>query len=313
MCRLVVARALGVVPMLVLVSLVAFGLLALAPIDPARAALSAGGGGPLDERDVVAKRRELGLDRPLLERYVRWWGDLLRLDLGSSFVSRRPVAQMLVERLPASATLALVTLGLCVGIGLPLGVLAAVRAGSWVDVAARVTAMLGASLPGFWLALLAMWLFAAELRWVPALGSFTPRGIVLPALILALRPLARLTRLMRATTLDALRVEYVVVARSKGLAERTIIRRHVVLNALMPILAVLGLDFAALLANAAVIEWVFAWPGLGRLGVDAALAGDLPVVVGFVLLVGTTVVLVNALVDVAYGIVDPRQRTGGDR
>jgi ABC-type dipeptide/oligopeptide/nickel transport system permease component len=311
MLRLVISRVLQSIPMLLLVSLVVFGLLAAAPGDPARKALTIGlSGFHPDERDVEAKRKELGLDRPLPERYARWLGDALRLDLGASYVSRRPVTELLADRLGASAVLALVTLAVSVAIALPLGVLAAVYAGSRLDSAVRLLTLLGASLPGFWLALLAMWLFAAELRWLPALGSFTPRGIVLPAAVLTLRTVGLLVRLMRASMLDALAMEFVAVARAKGLRRRTVVRRHVLPNALMPVLTVIGLDFAALLASAAVIEWVFAWPGIGRLGVDAALAGDVPVVMGFVLVVSLVVVAVNLLVDVSYGLVDPRQRTG---
>jgi ABC-type dipeptide/oligopeptide/nickel transport system permease component len=311
MFRLLASRGLQLFPMLILVSMVVFALLAAAPGDPARKAVATGlAGGVVDERDVEAKRRELGLDRPLAARYLAWWGDALRLDLGSSYTSRRPVAALLGERLAASATLATLALGLSVAIALPLGVLAAVWRGSWLDSVVRLLTLLGASLPGFWLALLAMWLFAAELRWLPALGSFTPRGIVLPAAILTVRSVGLLVRLMRATTLDALAAEYVAVARSKGLRERSVVFRHVVPNALMPVLTLIGLDFAALLANAAVIEWVFAWPGIGRLGVDAAIAGDAPVVMGFVLVVSLVVVLTNMVVDVGYGLVDPRQRRG---
>lgn len=305
-------RGAQVIPLMLLVSLVSFGLMALAPIDPARQALTAGETGiPVDERALEAKRRELGLDRPLGERYLRWWGDLIRLDLGHSFTNRRPVAESIAERLPASLTLVVFALGLSIGIGVPLGVAAAVKTGTLLDAVIRLVTVLGASLPGFWLALLAMCLFAVELRWVPALGSFTPQGIILPMLILAVRPLGHITRLMRATTLDVFNRHFVAVARAKGLSDLTILRRHVVPNALLPIVTVIGLDFVNLLANAAVIEWVFGWPGIGRLGVDAALAGDLPVVMGFVLVVGWIVVFVNLIVDVSYRLLDPKQRTAG--
>jgi ABC-type dipeptide/oligopeptide/nickel transport system permease component len=307
-----VRRSLQVIPLMMLVSLVSFGLMALAPIDPAQQALTAGETGiPVDEQELEAKRRELGLDRPLGERYLRWWGDVVRLDLGHSFTNRRPVAESLVERLPASLTLVVLALGMSIGIGLPMGMVAAVKVGTWLDAIVRLVTVLGASLPGFWLALLAMWLFAVELRWVPALGSFTPQGIILPMLILAVRPIGHLTRLMRATTMDVLNQHYLAVARAKGLSDLTLLRRHVLPNALLPIVTVIGLDFVSLLANASVIEWVFGWPGIGRLGVDAALAGDLPVVMGFVLVVGWIVVLVNVIVDVSYGLLDPKQRTAG--
>jgi peptide/nickel transport system permease protein len=256
MPRVLAGRLLQAIPLLLLVTFVSFGLSVLAPLDPARMALAAGGTGiQPDERDVAAKRVELGLDRPLAERYVRWWGDVLRLDFGRSFSSGRPVRDLLAQRLAPSAMLAVVALGLAVGVGLPLGLLVATRVGGSLDVSLRTLSLLGGSLPGFWLALMAMWLFAARLHWVPALGSFTPGGIILPALVLGLRPLGRLLRLVRATTLDALALDYVTTARAKGLAGSTILLRHVLPNGIAPVLTLVGLDAAALLANGAVIEF----------------------------------------------------------
>jgi peptide/nickel transport system permease protein len=310
MSGLLIGRALQAIPTLLLVSLVAFGLVAMAPVDPARMALSAGApGAQLDEREVQAKRIELGLDRPLPERYLRWWADLLRLDFGRSFGSGRPVALLLAERVPASAALCGLALVLCVAVSLPLGLVAGLRAGGAIDQVVRVLALLGASLPGFWLALILMWMFAAQLRWVPALGSLTPLGIILPTLVLAVRPLGRQVRLMRATTLDALAMDHLVVARAKGLAGSTILTRHVLSNAVLPLITIVGLDLPALLSNAVVVEFVFSWPGIGRLAGEAALAGDLPVLMAFVLLVGVVVVVTSFVVDVVYAAIDPRQRT----
>jgi peptide/nickel transport system permease protein len=290
---------------------VVFGLLALAPGDPARKILATGGpADQLNETEVEAKRHELGLDRPLWERYLRWCGDAVRLDLGRSYVSKAPVAALVAQRLPASATLAALTLGLSFAASLLLGVLCAVRAGSGVDLVIRGATLLGASLPTFWLALLLIWLFAAHLHWLPSLGTFTPRGIILPAAVLSLRTAGLLTRLVRATALDVLGLQHVLVARAKGQSRLGVITRHVVPNALPPVLTVVGLDFTALIGNTAVVEWVFAWPGLGRLGVEGALAGDVPVVMGFVLVAALAVVGANLLVDIAYLVLDPRQRPG---
>jgi ABC-type dipeptide/oligopeptide/nickel transport system permease component len=311
MTRLVVTRALQAIPTLLLISLVAFGLVALAPVDPARMALSGGVGGvQLDERDVAAKRTELGLDRSLPERYVRWWADLIQLDFGRSFASGRPVSALLTERLPASVVLGLLALLVSVAVSLPLGIASALRAGGLLDQSARLVALLGASLPGFWLALILIWLFAVQLKWVPALGSFTPLGIILPTLVLAVRPLGRQLRLMRATTLDALAMDYLTVAKAKGLGRGTLVRRHVLPNAVLPMVTVVGLDLPALVSSAVVVEFVFAWPGIGRLAADAALAGDAPVLMAFVLLVGVLVVASSFAVDVVSGAIDPRQRLG---
>jgi ABC-type dipeptide/oligopeptide/nickel transport system permease component len=303
----VLGRLAQALPLLLLVTLVAFGLSVLAPVDPARMALAAGGTGVQpDERAVAAKRLELGLDRSIPERYVRWWADLVRLDLGRSFGTGAPVRDLLGQRLPASAMLAGLALTLAVGLSLPLGVFVATRPGGALDTTIRVAALSVGSLPAFWLGLLAIWLFAARLHWVPALGSVTPAGVILPAVVLGLRPLGRMLRLVRATTLDVLGQEYVTTARAKGIAGWRLLGGHVLPNALAPVLAVIGLDAAALLANAAVIEWVFAWPGIGRLGVDAALAGDVPVLMAFVLVVGWLVVVLNLLVDLLSASVDPR-------
>jgi len=305
-------RLLHTLPMLLLVSVAVFTLVAAAPIDPARRALSlAGAADSVDERDVEAKRIELGLDRPLVERYVRWGMDAARLDLGESFVSKKPVATLIGERITASAVLAGLVVATSVAVSVPLGVLSAVRSGGRMDVTIRTLTLAGASLPGFWLALLAMWLFSVELRWLPALGSYTPSGIVLPALVLTLRTTGLLTRLTRATMIETLHADYVRTALAKGLSMRQAVLHHALPNALIPILTIIGLDFAGLLAHAAVIEWVFAWPGIGRLGVEAALAGDVPVVLGFTLTISLVVVAINFVVDLGYVVVDPRHRPTG--
>jgi ABC-type dipeptide/oligopeptide/nickel transport system permease component len=188
---------------LFVVALVVFSLQELSPVDPARRALTVGGAAELpDERDVEAKRIELGLDRPLPERFATWAMDIATLDFGESFVNKQPVVDQLADRIPASATLAAVSILLAVSLALPLGVLAALNAGTWVDSLIRVFSLFGASVPAFWLALMAMWLVAVELQLLPALGSFTLEGIILPAAVLALRALGLISRLMRATMLD---------------------------------------------------------------------------------------------------------------
>lgn len=309
MLGLIAARFGQAVPLLLLVSLVSFGLSALAPVDPARMALAAGSTGvQLDERDVAAKRVELGLDRSLPERYLRWWSNALHFDFGRSFASNRPVSELVQQRLPASAALTTLAVLVSVGIGVPSGLLVATRAGGLLDVVVRCITLVGGSLPGFGLALFGMWLFAARLHWVPALGAFTPAGIILPATVLALRPLARVLRLTRAGALDVQGLDFMRTARAKGLPEGVVRGRHLVPNVLPVVLTVIGLDLTTLFANAAVVEWVFAWPGIGRLGADAALAADLPVLQAFVLIVGWLVVLVNLAADVGSLVVDPRLR-----
>jgi ABC-type dipeptide/oligopeptide/nickel transport system permease component len=272
-------------------------------------ALSAGATGvQVDERDVAAKRAELGLDRPLLERYLLWWRSALRFDFGRSFTNNRPVGELFEQRLPASAALSSLAVALSVGLGVPAGLMLATRHGGVVGLVVRSVALLGGSLPGFGVALFGMWLFAVRLHWVPALGTLTPTGIVLPAAVLALRPLGRILRLVRAGALDVRSQEFVRTARAKGLSEPMVQRGHILPNVAPIILTVVGLDLTALFANAAVVEWVFAWPGVGRLGADAALAGDIPVLQAFVLIVGWLVVVVNLAADLLSTVVDPRLR-----
>ncbi|MGE3961736.1 MAG: ABC transporter permease [Dehalococcoidia bacterium] len=309
MARIALRRLLETVPLLLAVSVVIFALQEAAPVDPAWRALAVGGAADaIDERDVARKRLELGLDRPVVERYARWVVDAARLDLGESFVSKKPVAELIRERLAASLALAGAALAIGAGLAIPLGVLAAVRHRTWVDAGVRIVTLLGTSVPTFWLGFVAIWLFAVELGWLPSLGSMTPAGIVLPAAVLGVHATGLLARLTRAAMIEALHQDYVRTARAKGLRGRAIVLRHAFPNAAIPLLTALGLELAGLIGHAAVTEVVFAWPGLGRLGVEAAVAGDVPVVIGFTLTVAAFVIAINLVVDLAYLVVDPRQR-----
>jgi peptide/nickel transport system permease protein len=193
-------------------------------------------------------------------------------------------------------------------VAVPLGVLAAYHRGGLLDSIAQLVAVLGVALPSFWVALIAMFIFAATLQWLPAFGSLTPQGIIMPACVLALANMAILTRLTRAAVLDVLNQEYMMVARAKGLGTGAIARRHLLPNVVVPILTVLGLELAHALTGAVVIEYIFAWPGVGKLAVDAALLGDVPIVVGFATLAGLAFVVVNLAVDIGAAMLDPRAR-----
>jgi peptide/nickel transport system permease protein len=308
MPRYLATRLLSAVPVMVVVSLLAFALQALAPGDPARILVEASGLNPAPPEAVAAKRVELGLDRPMPERYLLWLTHALRGDFGRSFRSYRPVAALYRERLPATAALAAAAAALTATIALPLGMLAAYHRGRVLDAVAQLVAVAGAAIPGFWLALLLMFLFAVKLRLLPAFGSLTPKGIILPAAVLAVQNIAVLTRLTRAAMLDVLSLEFVTVARAKGLREWAVARRHVLPNVLVPVLTVLGLEVAGLMTGAVVVEYVFAWPGIGKMVVDAALLRDVPVVTGFAVAAGLVFVLVNLVVDVTVAAVDPRAR-----
>lgn len=312
MARFALWRVVQAIAVLLALSLVVFALLELSPGDPATRILTSQGVDQPDTREVEALRARLGLDRPPWERYLTWLGAAARFDFGTSYVSREPVGRLIAERLPASVALAaLVAVG-SAAVAIPLGTLAALLRGPF-DTLVRAGSLLFASVPSFWLSLVAIWLFAAELHWFHALADFSPRGIVLPAAVLSLRSLAVLTRLTRASVAEALAQPHIVVARGRGLPGRTVVIRHALRNALVPIVTVLGLDFAALVAGAAIVEAVFNYPGVGRLAVQAALAGDTPLVLGFVLLAGVAVVLVNAAVDVIAACLDPAASRTGER
>jgi peptide/nickel transport system permease protein len=308
MSRYVSTRLLAAVPVLLVVSVLAFALQALAPGDPARLLLEASGLNPAPPEAVAAKRAELRLDDPLPVRYADWLTNALRGDLGRSYRSYTPVSELYLERLPATLTLAALAVFLSAAVAVPLGALAAYQRGRALDGLAQLVAVTGAAVPGFWISLVFIFVFAAKLRWLPAFGSLTPKGIIMPAVVLALTHSAIITRLTRAATLDVLGQEFVAVARAKGLHGWTVARRHVLPNVLVPVVTVLGLELAGLITGAAVVEYVFAWPGIGKMAVDAALLRDTPVIVGFAVAAGVIFVLVNLAVDLIVAAFDPRAR-----
>ena len=302
-------RLLGALSVLFVVSLVAFGLYALTPGDPAVVLLEASGIHSPPREAVEAKRLELHLNDPLPVQYVNWLGGALHGDFGRSFRSYTPVSDLYLSRIGATALLASVATLLSLIIGLPLGVVAAYQRGRLADRAAQIVVALGGSMPGFWIGLLLILVFAVELHWLPAFGSPTPQGMVLPAIVLAVANVAVLTRLTRSSVLDVLSQEFVTVARAKGLSAHAVRVRHVLRNTYIPLLTVLGLLFANLMVGTAVVEYVFAWPGIGRLAIDSALLRDEPVVVGFTVAAGLIFTMMNLLVDMAIAAVDPRVRT----
>jgi peptide/nickel transport system permease protein len=302
-------RLLGALSVLFVVSLVAFGLYALTPGDPAVVLLEASGIHSPPREAIEAKRAELHLNDPLPVQYVNWLGGALHGDFGRSFRSYTPVSELYLSRIGATALLATVATLLSLIVGLPLGVLAAYQRGRIADRVAQIVVALGGSMPGFWIGLLLILVFAVELHWLPAFGSPTPQGIVLPAIVLAIANVAVLTRLTRSSVLDVLSQEFVTVARAKGLSEHAVRVRHVLRNTYIPLLTVLGLLFANLMVGTAVVEYVFAWPGIGRLAIDSALLRDEPVVVGFTVAAGLIFAVMNLLVDLCIAAVDPRVRS----
>ena len=300
-------RLLTLPPLLVGISLVSFLLLYFAPGDAAEITLLRQNNGVNPSREAVAAlRQELGLDAPLPLQYARWLTRSLRGDLGTSYRSGNSISAELARRLPATALLASASLTLAVLVGLPLGLLAAIRPGSWLDVISRLVALVGAAVPSYALALVLMLVFAVRLDWLPATGYGFPANMVLPALALSFGVLAQLMRLTRASMLETLGQDYLRTARAKGLGERVVVCRHALKNALLPVLTVIGTSTGNLLGGAVIIETIFGWPGVGQFVVVGIIQRDYPVVQGFVLYLALVFLSVNLLVDLAYRWVDPR-------
>ena len=311
MLRYIARRLAYLIPVWLGISILAFALALLAPGDPVRQILQAGGIDAPSAEQVTALRRELGLDQPGPVRFAIWLGNAVRGDLGRSYSTGEPVLQSLIDRFPRTAVLALLAVGLGLAIAVPLGIVSALFRDSVVDQIARLGALVGASIPSFWLAYLLILFFAVQLRVLPVAGASEPRHIVLPALTLAIGAAASLTRLTRSAMLEELFQDYVRTARSKGLRERVVVVTHALRNALIAIVTITGIRLAALLGGAVIVETIFAWPGIGKYVVDSIFSRDYPTIQGFVLFTGTVVLLVNLAVDVSYVWLDPRVRLGG--
>ncbi len=334
MATYVLRRLALAIPLLLAISLVVFLMLHTAGGDPAEVRL----GQRADAESLAAVRRELGLDRPLAVQYLDFLGNAVQGDLGRSYRSNVPVNDEIRTRFPATIELAVAAMALATVIGIAAGALAARRRHGIFDYSSTVGALVGVSVPTFWLGILLIIVFGLWLEWLPISGRVDPRlgadpaapfltirsylsgnwtvandalrHLVLPAITLAAWPAAITARMTRASLIEALDQDYVRTARAKGLQEREIVRGHAFRNALIPIVTVVGLEFGSLLGGAVVTETVFAWPGLGALTVAAINARDYQVVQGVVLLLGTVFILLNLLVDIAYAALDPRIRYG---
>jgi peptide/nickel transport system permease protein len=297
-------RLLGVVPVVFGVLLLTFLLVHLVPGDPVEVML--GESATAGDRSLL--RAELGLDRPLAVQFTDYLARLAQGDFGRSIHTREPVADLLVERLPATMRLAALALLIAVAIGLPLGIAAALKAGRWLDGAATLFSLTLSAMPHFWLGPLFMLVFALWLGWLPVSGMGEPAAIVLPALTLGCGLAAILTRMTRASLLEVLHEDFVRTARAKGLAERQVVLRHALRAALLPVVTVLGMQLGGLLAGTVITETVFGWDGVGLLLVDSIEKRDYPVTQACVLVIALSYVLVNLLTDLAYARLDPRVR-----
>ncbi|PYM76561.1 MAG: peptide ABC transporter permease [Candidatus Rokuibacteriota bacterium] len=300
-------RVLAVAPVLFGVTLAVFSMLFLVPGDPVKIMLAEFVTTP---EQIARMRAQLHLDEPVLQQYGRFVGNALRGDLGTSIRSRRPVTQEIGDNLASTAQLALASMAVAVALGIPLGLIAALVRNSWLDVASMGVALLGVSMPSFWLGLLLIFTFSLHLGWFPATGGGDLLHLVLPAVTLGAIASAIIARLTRSSMLEVLGQDYVRTARAKGLAGWSVVLRHALKNALIPVLTIFGLQFGNLLAGTVIVETVFSRPGLGRLIVGGILAKDFPLVQGTVLFVATVYVLINVIVDVTYAVADPRIRLG---
>jgi peptide/nickel transport system permease protein len=310
--EVVLRRLLATVPVLLLVTAGVFLLLHLTPGDPVDAMMAESG-------DATAKeslRRELGLDRPIAVQYAAWMGRLLKGDLGRSIRNGEPVIENVSRRLRPSLELALFAMTISLLVAFPVAIASAVRHNTGVDRLGTTFALFGICMPNFLLALLLIFVFGVTLRWLPISGYLDPleegwtglRSLVLPAVTLGLALAAVITRTLRSSLLEALAEDYVRTARAKGLSEWVVIRGHVLKNALIPVVTVLGLQLGTLIGGAVITEYVFALPGVGRLVVDAVFARDYPLVQGVILLIAVGFIASNLLVDLVYGWIDPRIR-----
>jgi peptide/nickel transport system permease protein len=313
MATFVGRRLVEAVPVLLLVSLAVFSMLRLVPGDPIDAMVGAAGLQTAAVRqDLVQQiRTDLGLDRPFPVQYLRWLAGAAHGDLGQSYIRRRPVLDLILERLPSTVELAVAALLISTLLGVGLGIAAALFRRTPIDTAVMLLALGGVSMPGFWFALLLILVFSVSLGWLPATGSGGLERLILPAIALGYEGVALVARLTRAAMLEVLTRQYITTARAKGLPGRTVIVRHALRNALIPIVTVVGLQVGRLLAGSVIIETVFARQGVGQLSIDAILTKDYPLVQGIILLTATVYVLVNIVVDVSYGYLDPRVRLNG--
>lgn len=305
MLKYIVRRLLVSLVVLWGVSTLVFGMMHALPGDPVELMLSRSGG---SAATIASIRQQLGLDLPLYAQYVRFLGNALHGDLGRSISTGMKVTDMIASQFPATLELASAGMLVALAVGLTLGMIAALKHNSWVDNLCVVISVIGVSMPIFWLGLLLIQIFAAHLHWLPATGEGDLKHLLMPALVLGFSSAGSIARLLRATMLDVLGQDYMRTARAKGLSEKLVVLRHGARNALIPVVTMAGMQAGFLLGGTVVTETVFSRRGLGQLTINAILWKDFPVVQGAVLVIALVYVLVNLLVDLSYGLLDPRIR-----
>ncbi len=310
MTQYIIRRLLQMIPVTLLVMAVVFVIFRLIPGDPIQFIL---GANPNPET-VAALERKFGLDQPIPIQFLYWVGNVLRGDLGTSYVNQQPVATLILEKLPATLELSLLAMLLGSLIGIPAGLISALKQDSWLDLIVRVISLLGFSLPRYWLAILLVILFSLNLGWIPPAGyipvskslSGNLRYVILPTVTLALPIAAEQMRFLRSSMLEVIRQDYVRTARSKGLQNRTVVVRHALKNALIPFLTIFGLQLGFLLGGSIVVEQITGWPGIGWLTLQSITLRDYEVVQGVVLFSALAFLTINLIVDILYTLLDPR-------
>jgi peptide/nickel transport system permease protein len=304
LARYLLRRLLLTVPVLLGVATLVFALIHLVPGDPAQSML----GESASPKEIEALQKSLGLDKPLLTQYRTFLSGVARGNLGTSFRFGTPVAQEIRKRLPDTAILAVSAMAVAIVFAIPLGIVAAVFRGRFLDHAAMTLALAGISMPSFWLGPLLAILFAVKLGWLPVSGSGTPLHLVLPAVTLGTALSAILARMTRSSVIEELRELYVLAARARGLSRTRAVLRHAFRNSLIPVVTIIGLQFGAVLTGTIITETIFGWPGVGRLLIQAINTRDYPLVQGCILFISVTYVAMNLLTDLTYGFLDPRIR-----
>lgn len=304
MLNYIIRRLIGAIPVILGVIAVVFILTTIVPGDPARIMVGQRG----DPATIEKIRHEMGLDKPLAVQFVDFMKNALTMNLGKSYRNNMTVVQALLIRLPVTVKLAFASMVIAIIVGVPLGIISAVKQYSWFDYGAMFFAILGISAPVFWVALLSVVLFCVVLGWIPGTGTGNGEWIyyVLPSVVLGLRPGALIARLTRSSMLEIIRQDYIRTARAKGLAERVVVMKHALRNALIPVVTIIGIETAGLLSGVVVTEYIFSLPGIGRLSVEALINRDFPVIRGVVLFMAFLFVLANLIVDLSYPFFDPR-------
>jgi peptide/nickel transport system permease protein len=311
-----VRRLLQIVLVLLIVTILVFLLVRLLPGDPILMYMTQQNMEILSQDQINVIRHDLGLDRNLAVQYVDWLGKAVRGDLGKSIISRADVADEIARRLPISAFLSGTAFIISIIVGIPLGVISAVRRGSWLDSVLTSVGNLGITMPTFWLGILLIYLFGMKLNWLPIFGFTSPftdlgqsiQHIILPVFCLSIAPIASDIRMTRSSMLEVMRQDYIRTAWSKGIKERNIIIRHALKNGLIPVITLKGMGLANIVGGSVIIETVFSIPGMGRLAVEGLFSQDYSIVQGIMMVVGSVVLCVNLLVDLSYGWLDPRIR-----